>query len=61
MSKENVDIDSVTISDFRYDICREFDCCEDFMAQQNISCGGRFWCDNCLFYSEHLKLNKEQK
>ena len=43
--------DQVTIEDFSHDICREFDC----HATEN--CGGRFWCDTCVFYNWHITLN----
>lgn len=42
---------------WKFDICVEFDCNEEFAKTQGCICGGDFTRKPCMFNGEHLEMN----
>ena len=44
---------------WKFDICCEFDCNEEFAMKRGVNCEGDFTKKPCMFLGEHVELNLE--
>lgn len=45
---------------WKYDICTEFDCNEEYANKNGIECKSNFTKKPCMFHGEHIEMNLKE-